>query len=321
MRKHAFGVTGMQVGAVGFGAAAIGFSAATDKTVDALLRAALDMGVNVIDTAAMYADSEAKIGKALQGRRSEALLFTKCGLFAPPGLSFAGLSLRLRRGLRHSFGLAYKYESLGWHPRALQWNIEQSLRRLKTDYIDLMQLHSCSEEILRQGDAIEVLQRAREAGKVRHIGYSTDGKATPYAIACGQFEALQISLNIADQKSLDRLLPLAIGRGMGVIAKRPVANGLWMKNTRPDSIHHQAYWERLQKLRFDFLSGERAFETALRFTLSIPGVDTAIVGTTDPAHLLQNIKHVEAGRLDQAEFAMIRDRWKEVAEPDWTDQV
>lgn len=321
MRTHAFGATGMQVGAVGFGAAAIGFGGATDKTVDALLRMALDMGVNVIDTASMYADSEEKIGKALPGRRHEALIFTKCGLFAPPRFTIAGLALRLRRRFRHAFGLAYPYETLDWHPHALQWNIEQSLRRLRTDYIDLIQLHSCSEEILRQGDAIEVLHRAREAGKVRHIGYSTDGKAAPYAIACGQFEALQISLNIADQKSLDRLLPLAMQHGMGVIAKRPVANGLWMKSTRPDSIHHQAYWERLQKLRFDFLSSERAFETALRFTLSVPGVDTAIVGTTDPAHLLQNIEYAEAGHLDPAEFAMIRDRWKEVAEPDWTEQV
>jgi aryl-alcohol dehydrogenase-like predicted oxidoreductase len=69
------------------------------------------------------------------------------------------------------------------------------------------------------------------------------------------------------------------------------------------------------------LSGERAFETASRFTLSVPGVNTAIVGTRDPAHLLQNIEYAEARCLDQAEFATIRHRWKEVAEPDWTDQV
>ncbi len=321
MRTHAFGATGMQVGAVGFGAAEIGFGASTDKTVDALLRMALDVGVNVIDTAAMYADSEDKIGKALLGRRNEALLFTKCGLCEPCGRSLTGFSLRSRRRLRRSLGFADPYGALGWHPRSLQWNIEQSLRRLKTDCIDLIQLHSCSEEILRQGDAIEVLQRAREAGKVRHIGYSTDGKATRYAITCGQFEALQIAVNIADQKSLDHLLPLAMEHGMGVIAKRPVANGLWMKTTRPDFIHHQAYWDRLRKLRYDFLSGEQAFETALRFTLSAPGVNTAIVGTADPAHLLQNIEYAKAGCLDEAEYAMIRHRWKKVAESDWTDQV
>jgi aryl-alcohol dehydrogenase-like predicted oxidoreductase len=62
-----------------------------------------------------------------------------------------------------------------WHPRALEWNIEQSLRRLKTDCIDLIQLHSCSEETLRQGEVIEVLHRARKAGKARHVGYSSDG--------------------------------------------------------------------------------------------------------------------------------------------------
>jgi aryl-alcohol dehydrogenase-like predicted oxidoreductase len=175
IKTHAFGTTGMQVGAIGFGAAEIGFERATDQTVDALLGAALDVGINVIDTAAMYADSEEKIGRALRGRRNQVLLFTKCGLCLPPRLSLTGFLLRSRRKLQRSMGFADRYESLDWYPRALEWNIEQSLRRLKTDYIDLIQLHSCSEETLRRGEVIEVLQRARKAGKVRHIGYSSAG--------------------------------------------------------------------------------------------------------------------------------------------------
>jgi aryl-alcohol dehydrogenase-like predicted oxidoreductase len=320
IKKHAFGTTGMQVGAVGFGAAEIGFERATDQTVDALLGAALDMGINVIDTAAMYADSEEKIGRALLGRRNQVLLFTKCGLCLPPRLSLTGFLLRSHRKLRRSIGLADQYESLGWHPRALEWNIEQSLRRLKTDCIDLIQLHSCSEETLRQGEVIEVLHRARKAGKARHVGYSSDGEAALYAIQCGQFEAVQISINIADQKPLDLAVPLAIEHGIGVIAKRPIANGLWRTSHRPDFIHHQAYWDRLQKLQYDFLQGERAFETALRFTLSVPGVHTAIVGTTNPAHVLQNAKYAATGFLDQEEFEMIRARWKQIAAPNWTEQ-
>jgi aryl-alcohol dehydrogenase-like predicted oxidoreductase len=321
VKKHAFGTTGMQVGAIGFGAAEIGFERATDQTVDALLGAALDVGINVIDTAAMYADSEEKIGRALLGRRNQVLLFTKCGLCLPPRLSLTGFFLRSHRKLRRSIGLTDRYESLDWHPLALEWNIEQSLRRLKTDCIDLIQLHSCSEETLRQGEVIEVLHRARKAGKARHIGYSSDGNAGLYAIQCGQFEAVQISINVADQKPLDLALPLATELGIAVIAKRPIANGLWRSIHRPDFVHHRAYWDRLQTLQYDFLQGERAFETAVRFTLSVPGVHTAIIGTTNPAHVLQNAKYAATGCLNQDEFEMIRARWKQVAASNWTDQM
>jgi aryl-alcohol dehydrogenase-like predicted oxidoreductase len=321
IKRHAFGTTGMLVGAIGFGAAEIGFERATDQAVDALLGAALDVGINVIDTAAMYADSEEKIGRALLGRRNQVLLFTKCGLCLPPRLSLTGFFLRSHRKLRRSIGLADQYESLDWHPRALEWNIEQRLRRLKTDCVDLIQLHSCSEETLRQGEVIEVLHRARKAGKARHIGYSSNGNAGLYAIQCGQFEAVQISINIADQKPLDLALPLAIELGIAVIAKRPIANGLWRSIHRPDFVHHRAYWDRLQTLQYDFLQGERAFETALRFTLSVPGVHTAIIGTTNPAHVLQNAKYAATGCLNQDEFEMIRARWKQVAAPNWTDQM
>ncbi len=310
IKKQSFGITGMHVGRLGFGGAEIGFEGASDHTVDALLGTALEVGINVIDTAAMYADSEEKIGRALQGRRGQFLLFTKCGRFLQPRHNPTGFFLRAHSRLRHSMGFPDRHESLDWHPRALEWNIEQSLRRFKTDCIDLIQLHSCSVETLRQGEVIDLLLRVRKAGKARHIGYSGDGEAARYAIQCGHFEALQTSINVADQESLDLNLPLAIKHGIGVIAKRPIANGLWRSNHRPDSPHFQPYWDRLQELQYDFLRGERAFETALRFTLSIPGVHTAIAGTTNQAHLERNIESASAGCLTQDEFDVIRARWK-----------
>ena len=106
-----------------------------------------------------------------------------------------------------------------------------------------------------------------------------------------------------------------------MIAKRPIANGLWRNIERPDSIHNQAYWDRLRELQYDFLQGERAFENSIRFTLSVPGVHSAVVGTTNPAHVLQNAKYAATGSLDRGEFEMIRARWKQVAAPNWTDQV
>jgi hypothetical protein len=314
MEMRAFGGTGMQVGVLGFGAGEIGSENTPYPMVDRILGEAADAGLNVIDTAPLYSDSEEKLGRALQGRRDQFLLFTKCGRVLPKKSNWKGFWLRAKRKIRRWTKKSDppEHQSPEWQPRVLEWNIEQSLRRLKTDRIDLIQLHSCSEETLRRGEVIEVLERARQAGKVRHIGYSGDGMAALYAVRCGHFEALQISISIADQEALDLTVPLARQRGMGVIAKRPIANALW-KSGRPENPYYQSYWDRLQELRYDFLQDGRALEIALRFTLSVPGVHTMIVGTTNPAHLRQNLEFTTTGGLDEDQFNHIRTRWKNVA--------
>ena len=321
MEMRSFGNTGLYVGALGFGAAEIGFEHTDDPTVDTLLGAAQDVGINVIDTAAMYHDSEEKLGRALQGRRNQFLLFTKCGRCLPPRTSLTGFWLRARRKLRRARGRGDEYERLDWHPSALEWSIEQSLRRLKTDRIDLIQLHSCSEETLHRGEVIEVLQCARQAGKVLHIGYCGDGAAACYAIRCGQFEAVEMSINVADQQALDLALPLAHRYGVGVIAKRPIANGLWRNTRRPERSKDHAYWERLRELHYDSLHSGCDFATALRFTLSVTGVHTAIVGTTNPVHLRKNAECSEAGPLNGGQLNVIRTQWKRTARPDWVGQM
>ena len=211
-------------------------------------------------------------------------------------------------------------DPLFWQPRALAWNIEESLRRLQTDSIDLIQLDGCSEKTLRRGEVIEALQRARQAGKARHIGYSGDGPAALYAIECGQFETLEISVNLADEEAIDLALPPAQKHNLGVIAKRPLANCLWSCLCPEDRVL-RAYWERLQKLRYDFLNSKRALEIALRFTLSASGVHTAIVGTTNPRHLREDADFVATGVLDKSQFDAIRARWRQVARPDWVGQM
>jgi len=323
--QRTFGKTGLQVGILGFGAAPIGFEYVSDRTIDQLLGIAADSGINVIDTAAMYGDSEEKLGRALQvrSRRNQFLIFTKCGRHLPPRRDATGFLVRSQRKLRRAFGVADRYESLDWHPRVLKANIEQSLRRLKTDHIDVIQLHTCSEATLRQGDVIDALQRARESGKARHIGYSGDNGAAIFAIQCGQFDSVQVSVNVVDQQALGVVLPLAAERGVGVIAKRPIAESLWMRPTRPAHakyLHCQVYRDRLQKLRYEFLLGNRALEVALRFTLRAQ-MHTAIVGTRNPAHLLQNVEYAVAGPLPPCEFEEIRTRWKDVAKPTWIGQT
>jgi aryl-alcohol dehydrogenase-like predicted oxidoreductase len=314
MEMRAFGRTGMQVGVLGFGAGEIGSENTPYPMVDRILGEAVDAGLNVIDTAPLYSDSEEKLGRALRGRRDRFLLFTKCGRRLPRKSSWAGLRLRAKRKFGRWKGKADppEFQSPEWHPRVLEWNIEQSLKRLKTDSIDLIQLHSCSEDTLRHGAVIEVLERARKAGKVRHIGYSGDGKAAQYAVRCGHFESLQISINIADQEALALTVPLAGQQGMGVIAKRPIANALW-KIPRPENPYYQPYWDRLQKLGYDFLQDRRALEIVVRFPLSISGVHTMIVGTTNPAHFRQNAEFAAAGVLEEGQLEAIRTRWKNVA--------
>ncbi len=324
VERRPFGSTGLQVSALGFGGANIGFTDISDNILDRIFGAALDSGVNLIDTAAMYGDSEEKIGRALRGIRKRFLLCTKCGRSLPPKRTPKGFLVRLQRKLRRLKGVAEEYESLDWHPRSLQWSIHQSLRRLKTDYLDLLLLHSCSEETLRKAEVLEVLYRARKSGKVRFIGYSGERPAALYAIHSGQFQAVEISINIADQDAIETVLPLAIQKGMGVIAKRPMANNLWRSAQRPDPVrfpHLQVYWDRLCQLHYDFLQTERASEIGLRFTLSVPGAHTAIPGTTSPEHLLENAGYAAQGPLSQSQFDAIRCTWSKISTPSWIGQI
>jgi aryl-alcohol dehydrogenase-like predicted oxidoreductase len=298
MEWRKLGRTDIVASVLGFGGSEIGYQSVSARTVERLLGSALDAGLNVIDTAECYDDSEKLIGKAIGVRRREVRLFTKCG---------------------HAGG----WSSADWRRAPLLAGIERSLRRLATDYVDLIQLHSCSLAELRKGEAIEALEQARERGWARYIGYSGDGEAARYAVECGRFDTLQTSVSIADQESIECTLPLAIERHMGVIAKRPLANVAWSYEKKPSEPYYQTYWSRLRKLDYPFLksASDTAVGTALRFTLSVPGVHTAIVGTTKPERWQANAALLRDGALPSAEFERIRARWREVAAPSWDGQV
>jgi aryl-alcohol dehydrogenase-like predicted oxidoreductase len=109
---------------------------------------------------------------------------------------------------------------------------------------------------------------------------------------------------------------------MGVIAKRPIANAVWRYARRPAEPYYQAYWSRLRALDYPFLrDAEGAAAAALRFTLSVPGVHTAIVGTKRPERWLENARLLEAGPLPAAQVEQIRARWRQVADASWTGEV
>ena len=137
MERRRMGKTDMEASVLGFGGSEIGYQNVSARAVGRLLDTALDAGLNVIDTAECYDDSEILIGKALGARRHEVSLFTKCG---------------------HAGG----WSSADWRRAPLLASIERSLRRLATDHLDLIQLHSCGLDVLQRGDAITALERARE---------------------------------------------------------------------------------------------------------------------------------------------------------------
>ncbi len=300
MEKRRFGKTDMQVSVLGFGGSEIGFEEADRRTVGTLLRSALDAGLNVIDTAECYRGSEELIGETVGDRRNDFYLFTKCG--HPHGMESGG----------------------NWSQASLLESIERSLRRLKTDRLDLVHLHSCSEAVLREGEAIAGLQKARDRGYTRYIGYSGDGHAARYAADCGAFDSLQTSISIADQEAIELTLPVAREKQMGVIAKRPIANVAWKNGHRPANSYHQEYWNRLRKLDYSFLRSadlDKTVSVALRFSLSVPGIQTAIVGTTKPERWEQNARLLQAGPLSQEQFNEIRERWNEIAPRIWVGQT
>lgn len=295
MEKRKFGKTDMEVSVLGFGGAEIGYNPnQTQADVNELLNSALDAGLNVIDTAAAYKTSEKLIGEAVGKRRKDFYLLTKCGALD---------------GFTRS----------DWSKKGILETIETSLRDLKTDYLDIAQLHSCDAEILKRGEAIEGLQRAQEKGYTRYIGYSGDNEDAKTAIEMDVFDSLQTSVSIADQTPIDTNIKLAAEKNIGVIAKRPIANAVWLNAEKPSDSYHHEYWDRIQKLQYEFLKQplKESIAQALRFTLSIEGVCVAIVGTTKPKRWQENANFLAEGKLSDEEFEAIRNRWREVADKSW----
>lgn len=297
MERIRLGTTGLEVSKLGFGAAPVGYLGENVERTAEVLNTLLDQGVNLIDTAACYPNSEELIAESVGHRRQEFALVSKCGHQAG-GLSGAE-----------------------WSPRLISESIDRSLRQLKTDRIDVMLLHSCEESVLRQGDAIAALARAREAGKIRFSGYSGDNQEAAYAATIDEVRVIETSINICDQRNIDTVMPLARENGIGILAKRPVANACWKKLSEQRGVYQgyaEPYTRRfaemnlsLADLGFDGAPDSNWAEVALRFTLSIGGVHCALVGTTNPKNAAANIPNAELGALPSETVELIRARFQE----------
>lgn len=293
MQTRPFGRTGLHVSVLGLGAGQVGAESIDEAVAGRLLNEALDLGITLVDTARGYGLSEERIGRHLAHRRHEFVLSTKVG---------------------------YGVEGVeDWTPEAVTRGIDDALRRLRTDVIDIVHLHSCPLDTLRSAGVVEALVRAREAGKVRVAAYSGENEALDWAMRAPAFGSVECSVNLFDQAALSRLQPVAAHRGLGIIAKRPLGNAPWRFAHRPHGDYCEAYWVRQQALGFTH-EPMPWDEYALRFTAFAPGVSSAIVGTGSIEHLRHNAALAARGPLPERLVRETRERWLAV-DPGWRGEL
>lgn len=265
MIRRPLGSTGLSVSALGLGGGPLGDPAVAEPDARAIVDHALERGVTVLDTARSYGDSEARLGRAIEGRRDEVVLSTKVG-----------------------YGVDGHED---WTGPCIRAGVARALGELRTDRIDVVHLHSCPGHVLQRDDVLRAVQDVVAAGDVRVAAYSGEEEDLDAALATGLFGAVQRSVSPWDQRGV-RGAPLDVG----VLAKRPLANACWRPlpdDAGPDRVEYRRRFEAMGIERDDWP------EVALRFAAFAPGVDCALVGTSSLAHLDEAVDAIARGPLDE----------------------
>jgi len=289
--KRELGRTGLAVTVLGYGAMELrGVPRGRDVTeaqAETILNAVLDAGINYIDTSIDYGLSEERIGRYIEHRRSQYYLASKCGCLvgatpAPPGQRNAHVFTRDN----------------------IVKGVEQSLTRMKTDYLDVVQFHaSPSKETLEEHGALEALLELKEAGKVRFVGISATLPHLLDHIATGVFDVFQIPYSAVEREH-EAAIGAASEAGAGIVVRGGAAKGAPSEGKR-----RGLQWDRWRQAQLDdVLAGISPMEFILRFTFTNPDLDTTIVGTVSPSHLQANIDALGKGPLPPDLYAEAKRR-------------
>jgi len=304
MEHRTLGRTRFKVSRIGLGAAQHGRSDISDAHVEKVLNLALDLGINFIDTAPSYGSSEERIGRFLSRRKDEFTIATKCGCYGD-----------LTKGEYY----------IDYSRKAILEGLEESRKRLKVEVIDILQFHGLPPlELLEE--AFEVLFEAKEKGLVRFVGVSADGpKAAAFAgKPMGKLDAAEIArrwyvdtwqftYNIISQEAAEELIPVLKEEGMGTIVKRPLSNVVWRFKERPEGDFLGRPWTRAREMPLKELAGDLPLaEFALRFVLSHPDVDVALIGTISEEHMREDITFAEKGPLPEEVVRRAREVFHEM---------
>jgi aryl-alcohol dehydrogenase-like predicted oxidoreductase len=289
--KKTLGRTGLEVTQLGYGAMEVrgrriwGGRPCTDEQADTILNAVVDSGINFIDTANDYGKSEMYIGQYIAKRRDEYYLATKCGCH----MQFAG---------------DHDETPHIWTRENIMRNIADSLSKMRTDYVDILQLHNPDVASVEAGGLVDILKELQASGVVKHIGCSSTSPHLATYIDWGVFDVFQIPYSALERQH-ENLITDAAEAGAGIIIRGGVAKG------EPGSGQgRQDRWTKFEEAKLDELLDDGESRTAflLRFTLSHPHCHTTIVGTLNPAHLVQNIEVAAQGVLSADVYAEAKKR-------------
>jgi aryl-alcohol dehydrogenase-like predicted oxidoreductase len=289
--KRQLGRTGLQVTTLGYGAMELRGAPrgrdTSEEQAERILNAALDAGINFIDTSPDYGVSEERIGRYISHRRSEYYLASKCGCWVgdnPPAASAGGRNPHV-----------FTRENI-------IAGVEQSLRRMKTDHLDIVQFHaSPSRAQLEEHGALDALRELQREGKVRFIGSSSTLPNLKEHIEMAVFDEFQIPYS-ALQREHEELISAAARAGAGIVIRGGAARG------GPGKEEGNA-WDTWQRAGLDDLLGDMSrMEFILRFTYTNPDLDTTIVGTVSPEHLQDNLNALFKGPLPPDVYAEARRR-------------
>jgi aryl-alcohol dehydrogenase-like predicted oxidoreductase len=285
------GRTGLDVTTLGYGAMEIRGAPrgrdVTDAQAETILHAVLDAGINYIDTSIDYGVSEERIGRYIGDRRSEYYLASKCGCLvgAPPApRGQAGPHVYTRDNILRG--------------------VEQSLARMRTDYLDVVQFHgSPSRKALEEHGGVETVLELKRCGTVRFVGMSGTIPNLGDHIAMGVFDVFQIPYSAVEREH-EALIASAAAAGAGIVIRGGAARG-----APTEGKQEGVAWARWRQVRLDdLLDGMTAMEFILRFTFTHPDMHTNIVGTIDPGHLHHNVNVLRQGPLPDDVYAEAKRR-------------
>ena len=291
------GRTGLQVTQLGYGAMEVRGTRiwngrpCSPEQADTILNAVLDEGINFIDTANDYGTSELFIGRFIADRRDDYYVATKCGCH----MQFAG---------------DHDDTPHIWTRENILRNISDSLQKMQTDYVDVLQFHNPAVEFVEENNLVDVLEELRESGVVKHIGCSSTSPHLATYIDWGVFDVFQIPYSALERQH-ENLITAAAEAGAGIIIRGGVAKG------EPGAgLGREDRWSVYEKAKLDELreDGESATAFLLRFTFSHPHCHTTIVGTMNPDHLKENIAVAQKGALPADVYEEAKKRLTEAGE-------